>query len=85
MANSERCPVDPEETAEAYLLANLATGEARAFEEHYITCSSCTAILEETGRYVLAMNQVAQRLRTLAIALLSGYTRYLTLAFAATI
>jgi hypothetical protein len=47
MAISEHCPADPEETAEAYLLANLPTGEARAFEDHYITCPYCTAILEE--------------------------------------
>ena len=59
MAIPNPCPADPEKTAEAYLLANLPTDEARAFEDHYITCPECTAILEETGRYVLAMKQCA--------------------------
>ena len=63
MAISEHCPADPEETSEAYLLLNLPAGEARAFEEHYITCPRCTAILEETAPYVFIMKQAAQRLR----------------------
>jgi anti-sigma factor RsiW len=63
MAISKHCPADPEETAEAYLLLNLPAGEARAFEEHCITCPRCTSILEETGRYVIAMKQAAERLR----------------------
>jgi hypothetical protein len=62
MAIPERCPVD-RESAEAYLLAKMPADEARAFEDHYITCPGCTAILEETGRYVLAMEQAAQRIR----------------------
>jgi hypothetical protein len=65
MAISKHCPADPEETAEAYLLLNSTCqrGEARAFEEHCITCPRCTSILEETGRYVIAMKQAAERLR----------------------
>jgi hypothetical protein len=62
MASPAHCPVDPA-TAEAYVLSNMPADEARAFEEHYITCSVCTTILEETGRYVLAMEQAAQSFR----------------------
>jgi hypothetical protein len=62
MASPEHCPVDPE-TAETYLLSNMPAYTARVFEEHYITCPVCTAILEETCRYLLAMEQAAQRFR----------------------
>jgi hypothetical protein len=59
----DHCPADPEETAKAYLLFNLPADEARAFEDHFIACPRCAAILEETDRYVLATKQAAQRLR----------------------
>lgn len=59
MSNSERCPADPEETAEAHLLGNLSPDEARTFEKHCGNCSSCAAILA----YVVAMKQAEQRLR----------------------
>jgi hypothetical protein len=62
MPSLEHCPVDPE-TAEVYLLSNMPADEAHAFEEHYSTCPLCTAILEETSRYLLAMEQAAQRPR----------------------
>jgi hypothetical protein len=58
----EQCPVDPE-MAEAYLFPNIPAEEARVFEEHYLACPLCTAILEETSRYLLAMEQAAQRIR----------------------
>jgi anti-sigma factor RsiW len=64
MTSPDHCPADPEETAEAYLLANLPAGEASTFEDHYITCPRCAAILEETDRYVVAMKQAAQSLRS---------------------
>jgi anti-sigma factor RsiW len=66
VSNPDHCPSDPEETAEANLLTDLPAGEARAFEEHYITCPRCAAILEETQRYVLAMKQAVHRLRDTA-------------------
>ena len=62
MLNPDPCSADPEETAKAYLLFNLPADEARAFEDHFIA-PGCAAIREETDRYVLAMKQVAHRLR----------------------
>jgi anti-sigma factor RsiW len=59
----DHCPAEPEGTVEAYLLCNLPAGEARAFEDHCITCPRCAAILEETDRYTLAMKQATWRLR----------------------
>jgi anti-sigma factor RsiW len=63
MASSEHCPADPEGTAEAYLLANLPADEARIFEDHYLACPRCTAILEQTDAYVIAVKRATQRLR----------------------
>jgi uncharacterized C2H2 Zn-finger protein len=34
-----------------------------AFEEHYLACPRCLAIVQETERYVRAMQIAAQRLR----------------------
>ena len=45
------------------MLSNMPADEARAFEERYITCSVCTTILEETGRYVLPMEEAAHGVR----------------------
>ncbi len=58
----DNCPPDPQETAEAYLLHHLRPDEAEAFEDHYIACARCAAVVEETGRFVAAMKQAAQGL-----------------------
>jgi hypothetical protein len=63
MPNPDRCPADPEETAEAYLLHHLTPAEVQAFEDHCITCARCAEILEQTERYVIAMKRAAERLR----------------------
>ena len=54
---------DPEGTAEAYLLDHLPRSAAQAFEEHYINCPRCAAILRQTAEYVVARKRAAQRLR----------------------
>lgn len=36
---------------------------AFAFEDHYISCARCAAVLEETKEYVLAMKRTTARLR----------------------
>ena len=51
----DNCPPDPQETAEAYLLHHLRPDEAEAFEDHYIACARCAAVVEETGRFVAAI------------------------------
>jgi hypothetical protein len=50
------------ETAEAYCMGTLNAADATRFEDHYITCRRCAAIVEDAGLYVRAM-QDAARLR----------------------
>jgi hypothetical protein len=59
----DRCPVDPDEVAEAYCMGTLDRAAAIAFEDHYITCNRCVEIVEATERYVRAMRVTAARLR----------------------
>jgi hypothetical protein len=58
-----RCPTDPEEVAEAYIVGTLAAADVAAFEEHYIACSRCAAVVEAADDYVLAMRDVARECR----------------------
>jgi hypothetical protein len=59
-----RCPADPAETAEGYIMDTLDDAEAEAFEEHCLVCRGCLAVLEETERYVRAMRIATRRRRT---------------------
>jgi hypothetical protein len=63
MQKLDHCSADPEGTAEAYLLDSLPRNEARAFEEHYIDCPGCAAILRQTAEFVVRRKRAAQRLR----------------------
>jgi hypothetical protein len=58
-----RCPPDPEETAEAYIGGTLTAADAAAFEQHYIACSRCAAVVEDADQYARAMRTAAERLR----------------------
>jgi uncharacterized C2H2 Zn-finger protein len=58
----DRCPRDPQESAEAYLLGHLRPDEARGFEDHYLACGRCAAVFEESRAFVTAMKQAAGRL-----------------------
>ena len=58
--------------AEAYCMGTLATPEAVAFEEHYITCRRCAAILESTDCYIRAMQAAAAELRCADIVKSAG-------------
>lgn len=55
-----RCPLDPEETAEAYVLGTLSPEVAAAFEDHYLTCAACAAVVEAADEYVRAMRAAAK-------------------------
>jgi hypothetical protein len=59
-----RCPVDPDAVAEAYLLGTLPKERRRAFEEHYISCSKCVRRLQFTEDFVLAVRQAAANLES---------------------
>jgi hypothetical protein len=54
MPSPKRCPADPEETAEAYLLGNMPADEERAFENH------CTAILRRYWSVRARHGEIAQ-------------------------
>jgi anti-sigma factor RsiW len=59
-----RCPVDPDEVADAYLLGTLPREQQAAFEEHYIGCPRCGDRLQFTEEFIGAVQRVAVRLGT---------------------
>jgi anti-sigma factor RsiW len=61
---SGRCPADPEQTAESYILGNLPRQALAAFEDHYLTCSHCAGLVEEMAHYVVAMQTALRRQRS---------------------
>ena len=60
----DRCPLDPDAVAEAYLLGTLPPEQRRAFEEHYIGCPLCGDRLQFTEHFVLAVRRATARLRS---------------------
>ncbi len=60
---ADPCPEDLEARAEAYLLGTLPEREAALFEDHYLTCARCTAVLEESDRYISAFRSAAREAR----------------------
>jgi hypothetical protein len=56
-------PQDVEQAAEAYCLGIMTLPEAAAFEDHYMACAQCAAIVECEDLYVGAMREAARRLR----------------------
>jgi hypothetical protein len=60
--HADRCPVDPDEVAEAYCLDTLDAADTAAFDEHLLVCDECWGIVEATDEYVRAMRAVAERL-----------------------
>ena len=45
-------------------MGTLHTDEATAFEDHYVVCNSCAAVLEQTASYVKAMRGAAKKVRS---------------------
>ena len=35
-----------------------------AFEDHYVTCSQCAAVLQKTAEYIEAMRAVSRKVRS---------------------
>ena len=58
-----RCPADPEETVEAYLLGRLPEEQSAAFEEHFLGCPRCSERLQFTEEYITAVRHAAARMR----------------------
>jgi anti-sigma factor RsiW len=58
-----RCPADPDETVEAYLLGRLPEEHSAAFEEHFLGCPRCSERLQFTDDFIKAVRHAAERLR----------------------
>ena len=58
-----RCPADPEETVEAYLLGRLAEEQSAVFEDHFLSCPRCSERLQFTEDFIAAVRHAAARLR----------------------
>ena len=67
LTNRDCCPAQLSAIAEAYVMNTLARAEAAVFEEHLITCSRCTAAVDDADHYVRAMKIAAQRLRSTTV------------------
>lgn len=68
----EQCPAAVEHVAEAYCMGMLPPRQATAFEDHYLACNDCAAVVEDAHRYVNAMRDAARELRHGANATSAG-------------
>jgi hypothetical protein len=73
---SNHCPADQDEIAEAYVMGTLRAEQAGAFEDHYVVCNSCGTVLEKTAAYVDAMRNAAKKLRPETMSAASGSPAY---------
>ena len=62
--DSNECPANPEEVAEAYIMGTLRKELVIAFEDHYVTCSQCATVLQKTAEYVEAMRAASRKARS---------------------
>ena len=46
------CPVDVDELADEYCLDRLPEQARLAFEDHYLTCPECAAVVEATQEFI---------------------------------
>jgi hypothetical protein len=56
------CPVETDETAEAYAMGRLSIADALQFAIHCLTCRQCAAVAEEAKGFVRAMKAATRRL-----------------------
>lgn len=57
------CPLDIEETAEAFAMNRLSTGDTLQFAIHCLTCRQCAEAAEEAKLLARAMKGAARLLR----------------------
>jgi len=62
MTQSDPCPPDPEEAAEARLLDRMPPEQAAAFDLHVAGCPGCAGILEQTRDYIQALRDASNSL-----------------------
>ena len=58
------CPIDADETAEAYLLGRLPEEQSIAFENHFLGCPSCSQRLQFTEDFMEAVRRALARQHT---------------------
>ena len=56
------CPIDSDETAEAYIMERLSPADALHFENHCMTCRPCAAAAKEAEWFVRELRVAAQKL-----------------------
>ena len=56
------CPIDSDETAEAYIMERLSPADALHFENHCTTCRPCAAAAKEAEWFVRELRVAAQKL-----------------------
>jgi hypothetical protein len=59
----DRCPPDPAEVAEAYVMDNLPKADMASFGEHVLACAGCRRAVEDADRYGKALQTAMRRLR----------------------
>ena len=64
MLSLRRCPEDNSELAELYLLHRLSVDENREVEEHFLSCSACMKVLEETEAFLNALRAANRNMGT---------------------
>jgi hypothetical protein len=57
----ERCPVDPMETAEAFVMRRMDPRDATVYEEHLARCHACSKVVETTRVFVKAMREACRQ------------------------
>ncbi len=60
-----RCPPDPEQVAEAYVMETLAEAAVGAFEKHLLVCPDCRAAVDEADGFARAMAEAARQVRAI--------------------
>jgi hypothetical protein len=58
----ESCPVDPMETAEAFVMKQMDPREALVYEQHLAHCRACSEIVEMTRAFVQGMRDASRQL-----------------------
>ena len=66
MVEFELCREDAADVAEDYCLGHLPEAEKSAFEDHYLGCVRCAALVQEADRYTRAMRAAAVQLKPAA-------------------
>lgn len=73
LSDSNHCPADLSEVAEAFVMNRLDPADGAIFEEHLLVCGRCIAAVEDADKYVRAVKVAAQRLRVGKTRAAAGY------------